>query len=543
MAETTETNIKAFIAILMAPGATKAFNTLGQLANQNIATRAMIAATTAAAKRTPFEEEIADLLTDERRGKAYLRGFYPVYKYLQTNPQPAAEQLNELIAAAWEEITEQAKGAENALKAFRQTREFKELRAAFADIDEMTDPQSQTSNLDIFYILPFTTDPARFMPGIREYIAEQQAAGAPLSFEAFTEGTGTEGDAPPAFITILRKLTEKNTGEHLIAGMTRKGLPLFTHTEPRHNLYLNTALQNTLIEAAEDGEAFDLTIAHRGKNKEPVTAYTLIRLEDETGAPIEGVRLTEWDKCIYNALCTEYKAGNMAFREDDLIRTMNGQTSGERVREELREKTKAALRMFENLAIKTDYSAYWRNRPARGSVEYERRALRVDRLIFTLQNGQKREAYQFIEKPVLLALAETTGQIITVPAQIVSIKETDRQGHITTVAVRMEAERQIIRDYLIQRIEVMKNDKQKTEELQAKAKKPQAIEPRQRHIILFETIYEKAGALSRTQKQRAREFVEICLNYWKATGLEAGGIIDYSIEKKGNRARAIQIKI
>ena len=173
----------------------------------------------------------------------------------------------------------------------------------------------------------------------------------------------------------------------------------------------------------------------------------------------------------------------------------------------------------------------------------ELRALEMD-----LKGGGSYTVYKITQPPIVYQHAKALGQIKTVPANVIDIREvkektirkktrTEEGAEKFTLVkkemgekVRLTSERLSIRDYLALRIEIMK------EKNEDKA---------YHNVILFDDPKGKKGLYKilgkenadRIQKKRIRDFCFLCLDYWADIKYIKG----YKIRTKGNVQEAIEI--
>ena len=132
--------------------------------------------------------------------------------------------------------------------------------------------------------------------------------------------------------------------------------------------------------------------------------------------------------------------------------------------------------------------------------------------------GQQVVAYKVVKTPILYEYSHLIGQVITVPAKLLDIR--DESG-----AKVSNTERRIaIKGYLMRRISVMKG---KTDT--------------SRHI-LFDSIYDevhnsKDNKPTDKEKRAIREYIPQVLDYWKRQRFIKG----YSYIKQGKKRTGISI--
>ena len=144
--------------------------------------------------------------------------------------------------------------------------------------------------------------------------------------------------------------------------------------------------------------------------------------------------------------------------------------------------------------------------------------LALDKLEVTA-GGQKVTAYKVIKTPILYDYSRLTGQVITVPAALLDIR--DKNG-----AKVANTERRIaVKGYLMRRIERMNG---KTGNRQS------------RHI-LYSDLYENVceGEPSEKEQRLIREYVGLVLESWKRDKYITG----YTELTQGRKKTGVDIKI
>lgn len=126
--------------------------------------------------------------------------------------------------------------------------------------------------------------------------------------------------------------------------------------------------------------------------------------------------------------------------------------------------------------------------------------------------GQIVTGYQFVSAPVMYRYAKAIGQIITVPRKLLNVDASN-----TSEAI-------VLKNYMLRRIEGMKNEKNKIAS----------------NTILFETMFKDCGIIGgdKTQNKRRRNIVYSILDSWKKQQY----IKAYKENKKGQTIRGVEIQ-
>lgn len=295
-----------------------------------------------------------------------------------------------------------------------------------------------------------------------------------------------------------------------------------SHTMP--NNALMNALQNgvkhkdgtpatTIINAGE----FDLPVLPENKRRSEITSYTMVSYdENRTGITLTGAKLTEYERQVSDAFITLWLYGDESkiMTSDMIYRAMTG-TTGKAPAGQKGAITRV-MKKFEGLRITVDATEEMQRRgihDANGKpikkVWFDEFYLNTRRLNVKM-NGETVTAWQILSKPVILSYSEMTGQLLTVPAKLLDIKEVSKTGLATTVSVPNTAERIAIKGYLLRAIQVMKNKKRNKLEWS--------------NIIAFEKLFKETETETdnRTQRKRNMDFIFNCLQYWKTLNHIAG---------------------
>ena len=121
-----------------------------------------------------------------------------------------------------------------------------------------------------------------------------------------------------------------------------------------------------------------------------------------------------------------------------------------------------------------------------------------------------------MEQSIIYDYSSLIGQVLTVPASLLSITEGGQR-------VRNTKQRIAIKGYLLRRIEVMKGK----------------TGARQSRHIMFDTVYEMIGEADATRqgKERTRKYIFTVLDYWQDQGYIKG----YSRLNQGKAITGVEI--
>ncbi|MBM7650540.1 hypothetical protein JOC78_003537, partial [Bacillus ectoiniformans] len=159
-------------------------------------------------------------------------------------------------------------------------------------------------------------------------------------------------------------------------------------------------------------------------------------------------RFDTYDRSVHNAVCSIFEAGNTNFTPDQVHRCMNGLDKSEYVSPQAVEAVTKSIDKSRKIYAKVDYSA-----EAKAYKKDVNSCIIEDYILpakkITLEaGGHKVTGYKLNSKPLLYEYAQFTKQVITVPSQLLNTKD----------VIRNTPDVIVIREFLIRRIEVMKND-------------------------------------------------------------------------------------
>lgn len=138
----------------------------------------------------------------------------------------------------------------------------------------------------------------------------------------------------------------------------------------------------------------------------------------------------------------------------------------------------------------------------------------IDALEVVLMNGKRVKAYQVLREPILYSYAKQKNQVLTVDIDMLALPD----------SVNMTRENIILQRYLVERIEGMKNPKNKLG-----------------CIVEYETIFKVLDAqeFTRDDKKRIRQTVRKFLDYWVGMAY----IKSYYEESEGRLIKSIRIEL
>lgn len=281
-----------------------------------------------------------------------------------------------------------------------------------------------------------------------------------------------------------------------------------------NNRFLNMVTGNE--EVPYDGSPFPVMKSERTEEIE--STVTLNYENDDIQIAEKDKRFTEYDRCVHEAICTLHEVGNTSFTPDQVYRTMNGLTADKTVSPPSTQKVVESIDKMRKMQVTINYSDEFRKRLksednadyyyAEGSIiQAEKRYARL--------GGHEVLAYYMLPKPIIYRYAQATRQVITIPTKLLS----------TADVIRNTPENTTLRNYLVRRIEAMKNRKNSIKS----------------NRILFETIYKQLGLEKPTAKKsmKVRDAIEKYLEHYKSKNY----IKDFKFYKTGRTFKGIEISL
>lgn len=294
------------------------------------------------------------------------------------------------------------------------------------------------------------------------------------------------------------------------------GSPLLTTQSIRPENYIMQidAITNQLATLGEQ------TSVHVGrKGNQPLTTTVTLDMPDHM--KIEGGHvLSVYDKSIINGVTSLMESGNTVFSIPMLYHAMTGKqnpTVDEQLYEELSSKLEKMRRMMLSIDI-TEESVLNRNDGTNGEqttiedMKVEGYLLPLNR-VSGIVNGKRAELYQIIQHPPLYSYSKMKRQLASVR---ISLLDAPVNNNSTTIPLKT---------YLLQRIEMMKNKRNKITS----------------ETILYDSIYRELGAqdANKTKKMRIRSYTGAILGHF----VERGYINGYSEFKRGRSVAGINISL
>ena len=333
-------------------------------------------------------------------------------------------------------------------------------------------------------------------------------------------------NVPPA-VRVDDFSPENDTSTSCVNNFTpekvRETLPQLATIIPQKHLIPNNKLANSLTKDIIGGGLIELDV---GRKKDDILTRCILNYEGDNVKLTSRRSFTEYDRQVADAVTSLYEYGNKShiITAATVYRAMVHATETETPSPQQIEAVTQSLDKLRFVRVQIDCTEELmrRNIDLNGS---QITAGKIDTYLLTLDKmeiiagGQKVVAYKVIKTPILYEYSRLTGQVITVPAALLDIR--DKTG-----AKIPNTERRIaIKGYLMRRISIMKGQNSKNQSCH----------------ILYDSLYNEVCSTEPTQKEKRliRDYIPCVLEYWKSEKF----IKDYEELTHGKKKIGIEIKI
>lgn len=306
------------------------------------------------------------------------------------------------------------------------------------------------------------------------------------------------------------------------------GAPVFSNViMPQTHFSVNNRLANVITSPAV---VFNELIDYNAGGKKSANIRSCFSINYEGADPAISLSqpVTPFDRSIFDTAISLLLSGNRIFTPAVLHRAMTNMTEANDPSPQQKGAiTKSINKMrFENIHIDCKEELERMNatidgkKVTGGGIDDYMLPLRV---VTVNAGGKEMKAYQFIDEPIIYKYALATKQILTIPAECLSIMQVDaKTKKVTANRIKLTDTRIIIRDYLLRRIAVMKG-KTKTS-----------------NHILLDDMYEKICEPSPTTEKAhdINTFVKLVLAYWAGIGY----IKSFKVLKEGRSIRGYEVQ-
>lgn len=272
------------------------------------------------------------------------------------------------------------------------------------------------------------------------------------------------------------------------------------------------------------GERALLEVNVAPNKKEEIKTTVLCSIDD----PNIKIRkpFTAEDESILNSAASLFEAGNDAFTLEMLYREMAGFKNTEYIQPDTLTKFKGNVDRLRVTLVEIDATQEAKKRYPKAEKTFFSNYAMPIKAVSVKINGETRTAYRFLDKPPLYEYSQMTGQVISLPSELLDVYEVNEKNRPLDTKVAMTTNRIVIRDYLLKTISWIKHGGRNEK-------------------IALDTLYEKTienisgKKISDKQKRSTREFVEKCLKSWT---YKQKWIKGYKVSKKGRAIDGFIIK-
>ena len=330
------------------------------------------------------------------------------------------------------------------------------------------------------------------------------------------------GTEEQKIIDLIKEIVGDNVSD-ITSEQVRAALPQLASIIPQKHLIPNNKLANSLTKDIIGAGLIELDV---GRKKDDILTRCILIYEGDNVKLTSRRSFTEYDRQVADAVTSLYEYGDKShiITAATVYRAMVHATETETPSPQQIEAVTQSLDKLRFVRVQIDCTEELmrRNIDLNGS---QITAGKIDTYLLTLDKmeviagGQKVVAYKVIKTPILYEYSRLTGQVITVPAALLDIR--DKTG-----AKIPNTERRIaIKGYLMRRISIMKGQNSKNQSCH----------------ILYDSLYNEVCSTEPTQKEKRliRDYIPCVLEYWKSEKF----IKDYEELTHGKKKIGIEIKI
>jgi uncharacterized protein YbcI len=330
------------------------------------------------------------------------------------------------------------------------------------------------------------------------------------------------GTEEQKIIDLIKEIVGDNVSD-IMSEQVRAALPQLASIIPQKHLIPNNKLANSLTKDIIGAGLIELDV---GRKKDDILTRCILSYEGDNVKLTSRRSFTEYDRQVADAVTSLYEYGDKShiITAATVYRAMVHATETETPSPQQIEAVTQSLDKLRFVRVQIDCTEELmrRNIDLNGS---QITAGKIDTYLLTLDKmeviagGQKVVAYKVIKTPILYEYSRLTGQVITVPAALLDIR--DKTG-----AKIPNTERRIaIKGYLMRRISIMKGQNSKNQSCH----------------ILYDSLYNEVCSTEPTQKEKRliRDYIPCVLEYWKSEKF----IKDYEELTHGKKKIGIEIKI
>lgn len=301
-----------------------------------------------------------------------------------------------------------------------------------------------------------------------------------------------------------------------LKAMKEDGLMNIPYRKLEKLMIPNTKATNKAFDNHTDlSDETEIVVSSRKAKQEVVITTKVVSQLDATGIRLTR-QLSEQDRCVFDAVCTLFESGQTVFSAKQVYQTYTG---ADKPNEKALENVENSLNKMRTTLIDIDWTAHAQmkgldDETAPQNVTVTRNGYLLPLESMTFKSGGKVvTGYQIIKEPAYLTYSRLTGQLITIPAEMLKLESINRTP-----------ERVAIHHYILRHVENMNNSKNKYGN----------------HTMLFETIFEKCGIIEITNRQTKLRYVD-AIEMMLDELIQKKYIKGYNPVKKGRAKTGVEI--
>lgn len=327
-----------------------------------------------------------------------------------------------------------------------------------------------------------------------------------------------------AFRYDIKELLTDDTAKSEKHELDHEALPILSSIIPQKHIIPNNKLANSLTKKILNAGKFDLRVS--GKGKDEIKTRCMLSYEGDNVTLSSKQAFTEYDRNVADGIASLYEYGDESHivTAATVYRAMVCATETETPSQQQIVAVTRSLDKMRFVRVQIDCTEELTKREISLNGEQVTGG-KIDTYLLALEKieimagGQKTTAYKIMKAPILYEYSRLTGQVITVSAALLDVR--DKNG----AKIPNTEKRIAVKSYLMRRISVMKGKKGKNTS---------------RHI-LYESVYDEICITTPTDKEKRlmREYIPQVLNYWKREQFITG----YKDLKMGNKKIGIEIQL
>lgn len=302
-------------------------------------------------------------------------------------------------------------------------------------------------------------------------------------------------------------------------------LPQLQSLVPQKHLIPNNKLANSLTKDIIGAGIIELDVS--GKKEPELLTRCILNYEGDNVKLSSRQPFTEYDRNVADAVTSLYEYGDSShiITAAQVYRAMVHATKTETPSAQQIGAVTKSLDKMRFVRVQIDCS----QELARRKVSLNGAQVtsgKIDTYLLTLKKievtagGQRVSAYKIMEPPILYEYSRLTGQVLTVPAALLDVRDTTG-GKVNNTELRIAA-----KGYLLRRISVMKGK----------------AGARQSRTIKYNSLYEEVcpgQTLRRVEQQRLRDYTALVLENW----IRKSFIRGYTEILQGSKKIGVEIKL